>query len=110
MTPELHTAAAIIFGTLGIGFAGFILRWAWTHTHKRIDDCVAYAGKAVDDLYKTKASNDELTRVRDAQLTIFDKIASHESADSMTHSRIMESLGEIKGKVDTLLMRKRGGE
>lgn len=113
MTIDLQTVLLAIFGTIGtvtLGVAGYLARSSWDDMKKKIDELKAFTGQSVDDLYKTKADNSELIRVRDAQATIFEDIAKHKSDDSMTHSRIMETLGEIKGKMDTLLMRKRGGD
>lgn len=110
MTVDLNTAIAIVVGTLGLGFIGFILRWAWTHTQERITEAVAYTGKSVDDInenLKLKADASELTRVRDAQIDIFNKLDKHDSEDRNRHEQIITAVGRLEGKMDALLLRRR---
>lgn len=76
-----------------------IAMWAWSHTHKRIDD--------VSDGLKGKAENSELTRVRDTQSDIFQQIREHDQQDRERHTQLIHSLGRLEGKVDGLLMRDR---
>lgn len=124
MSLDFHQAVAVVMGVVVMGVVGFILKWAWTSTHdtiksvkahadKRVDDATAYIGKAVDDVHKLvdrKADNAELTRVRDAQVAIFDKIEKHTEEDRAQYATIVQGLGKLEGKIDTMLMRKRGND
>lgn len=76
-----------------------IATWAWSHTHKRIDD--------VHDGLKSKAENSELTRVRDTQSDIFGEIKEHDQQDRERHTQLIHTMGRLEGKVDGLLMRDR---
>lgn len=115
----IHLAALSVEDLVTVGIVAFLgvvawgIQWAWTHTHKRIDDSLAYTGKAVDEISKDialKADNAELTRVRDTQNSIFLKIADHDRQDQDRHGQVMHTIGKLEGKVDTLLNRRRGSE
>ena len=95
--PDPATVLWIAGGLAGA--LSLVAVWAWNHTHKRIDD-------VTDDLDK-KAENVELTRVRDTQNQIFEQIRQHDSQDRERHVQLIGSIGELKGKVDTLVMRGR---
>lgn len=97
MTPEAVAALAVA-GVLAA--LGWLIKWAWAHTHKRIDDAWA----ALDQ----KAPNDELLRVRDTQITIFDHLRQHDSEDRKRFEGLQVGMGRIEGKVDALLTRRRG--
>ena len=81
---------------------GWLIRWAWGHTHKRIDD----AWEAIDG----KAPNMELARVRDTQKDIFETFSTHDRDDKERHAQVVQQLGRVEGKVDALLGRRRGVE
>lgn len=99
MTAEAVTAAFSLAAITMLAALGWLIRWAWTHTHKRIDD----AWTAIDH----KASNDELLRVRDTQITIFDQLRQHDSEDRKRFEGLQVGMGRIEGKVDALLSRRR---
>lgn len=98
MTLETIAALAVA-GVLAA--LGWLARWAWGHTHKRIDD----AWSAIDQ----KAPNEELTRVRNTQTAIFEKFDKHDKDDRDRHTQIVMGLGRVEGKVEALLNRKREG-
>lgn len=121
---DINMAAALVVGMIGVSVIGFIIKWAWTHTHegiksvkthadKRIDDMAAYVGReftTFTDVLERKADNNELTRARDAQVQIFDQLRRHEQDDRNRHEAIISGIGELKGKLDSLLVRKRGSD
>lgn len=124
MRLDPDVAAFFFVGTLGVGFIGFILRWAWTQTHagiqevkahadKRVDDMTAYVGRelvTLSELIERKADNAELNRARDAQVNIFDQLRQHELEDRNQHGTVLTAIGRLEGKMDALLARKRQGE
>ena len=95
--PDAATVLWIAGGLAGA--LSLVAVWAWNHTHKRIDD--------VNGSLKEKAENTELTRVRDTQNLIFEQIRDHDAQDRERHVQLIGSIGELKGKVDTLVMRGR---
>lgn len=99
MSQELITAAFSLAAVTMLAALGWLVRWAWTSTHKRIDD----AWTAID----RKAPNDELLRVRDTQITIFDHLRQHDSEDRKRFEGLQIGMGRIEGKVDALLTRRR---
>lgn len=51
---------AFVAGMLAIGFIGFVLRWAWTHTHQRIDEMAEALIKHEDE---DRKRHEEVIRV-----------------------------------------------
>lgn len=90
-------AALAVAGVLAA--LGWLARWAWGHTHKRIDDAWTAIG--------TKAPNEELLRARDTQVSIFDQLREHDSEDRKRFEGLQIGMGRIEGKVDALLTRRR---
>lgn len=78
-----------------------IARWAWVHTHERINQSFTELSG--------KASNAELLRVRDAQKDTFDLIRDHDKEDRDRHEKIVATMGRLEGKMDALLLRRREG-
>jgi len=102
MSADLVTAALGFAVVTGVGSLGWLIRWAWGHTHKRIDDAWVEIDK--------KAPNVELTRVRDTQKDIFETFAVHDRDDKTRHAQVVQQLGRVEGKMDALLSRRRGAE
>ncbi len=92
----MDEARIILWVAGGMGTAlTLIATWAWSHTHKRIDD----AWKEIDE----KADNEELIRARDSLVSIFEQFRIHDKDDRDRHVELVGNLSRVEGKLELVL-------
>lgn len=107
---DLNTAQAIVGGSLALGLVSFIIRWAWTHTHKRIDEV-----REVTDLifrqmreheHEDRRLHDEFLKLTTRIDTQLGRLLSDQESEKDTRRRVnkehSETLGSINARIEQI--------
>lgn len=115
---DLATAQTLAGGALVIGLAGFIMRWAWTHTHKRIDDTHAEMQRTTTELFEQlrehdhedRSRHDEVIRVTTRIGTQMERFISDLDSEKRTRSEVNRELFVKLERITDRLSDRREGD
>lgn len=115
---DLATAQVVTGGALVIGVAGFILRWAWTHTHKRIDDTHAEMQRTTSAIFEQmrehdredRSRHDEVIRVTTRISTQMDRFISDLESEKRTRAEANKEIAVKLERINDRLADRREGD